>query len=351
MGSIKSKLQSNAVGVALNVMATIAFVILALTSWRRVGFVLSGVAFAGLSWRALTKGFGETITGQLLIAGGLLVEYHRARSGFSAVPVVIAGALLALLIVNQPLLETVINRPAMVIANLPGYQPVRRVLIEPKLVYSSTLVLIVVLSAGAYASWSAWPLVGLAVLATAAVAVDGLQALHQRLRGSLTEKQFRTALEAYDPAFALYFSAPDDTEYHVTMWLPYLERIGKPVRRHPARAAAVRQRSRQPTSVPVVYCPCSAVRRPGRHARHEGVLLRQQRREEQSHGAVQPADPHPAAARRQRQGVQLQPGDRDVRPDLRGRPGRHRPVRGQRRAHPAARSSTSSGARRSRRST
>lgn len=254
MGSIKSKLQSNAVGIALNVMATIAFVILALTSWRRVGFALSGVAFIGLSWRALTKGFGETITAQLLIAGGLLVEYHRALSTASAVPVVAAGALLALLIVNQPLLENVINRPAMEIANLPGYQPVRGALIEPKLLYSSTLALIAVLSVSAYASWPAWPLVGLSVLSCAAVGVVGLQALRLRLRGSQTEKQFQAALKAYDPAFALYFSAPDYTEYHVMMWLPYLERIGKPfviILREPQPFAGIAAA----TAVPVVYCP------------------------------------------------------------------------------------------------
>ncbi|WP_344354753.1 CDP-glycerol glycerophosphotransferase family protein, partial [Micromonospora lupini] len=54
--------------------------------------------------------------------------------------------------------------------------------------------------------------------------------------------------------FLLYFSAPPGSEYQVTMWLPYLERIGRPflvLVREPEFLAPIAAA----TDAPVVYCP------------------------------------------------------------------------------------------------
>ena len=62
------------------------------------------------------------------------------------------------------------------------------------------------------------------------------------------------ALRRHQPEFLLYFSAPPGSEYQVTMWLPYLERIGRPfmvVLREPEFLAPIAAA----TDAPVVYCP------------------------------------------------------------------------------------------------
>ncbi len=67
-------------------------------------------------------------------------------------------------------------------------------------------------------------------------------------------RAFRAALERYQPAFAVYFSAPPNTEFHVDMWLPYLERIGRPFVIIVREPGALR-RLGATADVPVVYCP------------------------------------------------------------------------------------------------
>ncbi|NED56143.1 CDP-glycerol glycerophosphotransferase, partial [Micromonospora aurantiaca] len=62
------------------------------------------------------------------------------------------------------------------------------------------------------------------------------------------------ALRRHQPEFVLHFSAPPGSEYQVTMWLPYLERIGRPfvvVLREPELLPAVAAATR----APVVLCP------------------------------------------------------------------------------------------------
>ena len=249
---IRSKLQSSAVLAALNVFAVAAFAVLVMTGARDTGYVFAAAALAAIALRA-RRGYGPTITAQLLVAAGLLVAYHNVLPRHS-VPIAIGGVLLTLLITEQPLLSDVINRPVIRVANLPGYRPQQSFLVPPTTLYAANVVLIAAVGVFAVASWPAWPLVALIAVVAAVAAVVGAQALRLRLRGSVTEKQFRTAMERHSPAFALYFSAPDHTEYHIEMWRPYLERLGKPwvvILREPQPFDTVAAS----TTAPVVFCP------------------------------------------------------------------------------------------------
>ena len=78
------------------------------------------------------------------------------------------------------------------------------------------------------------------------------QAFRLRCRRGLSVRN--SALAAFDAAFAFYFTAPHNTEYHVGMWYPYLERIGKPLD-HLGAGAQTARRSRPPSpGVPVLFC-------------------------------------------------------------------------------------------------
>ncbi|GAB3957571.1 hypothetical protein GCM10027614_73310 [Micromonospora vulcania] len=76
----------------------------------------------------------------------------------------------------------------------------------------------------------------------------------RRFRPATEGSAVARALRRQQPEFLLYFSAPPGSEYQVTMWLPYLRRIGRPflvVVREPEFLAPIAAA----TDAPVVYCP------------------------------------------------------------------------------------------------
>ncbi len=189
----------------------------------------------------------------MLVATGLLITYHDKVAQHTT-PMVLAAVMLALLVAEQPAARLIIARPVIRVANLAGYRPETRFLVPPRALYTANLPLIAVVGVFAIASWPVWPLVAVIAVVAALAAVVGAQAVRLRLRGSWTEKQFRSAMQRHDPAFALYFSAPEETEYHVQMWQPYLERLGKPwvmILREPFAFDTLAAS----TTAPVVYCP------------------------------------------------------------------------------------------------
>jgi hypothetical protein len=255
--SFQDKLRSYAVLVAVNAVAVAAFVVLGVTTQRPLGYALAAAAVAALYGRSRRGGFGDTVSAQALVAAGIFADAFRHDTAGPAAARLAAAAETALLLVNQPVLEFLVTRPGVKVANLPGYAPPRATLVKPKTVYTSFLGLLVVAGVIAAAGWSGWLLLAAALAVGLVAGLVGLQAIRQRLNPSLAEKPLRAALAAYDAKFALYFSAPDNTEYQVKMWLPYLERIGEPfivIHREP-KAFGPLTRLAEAGGVPVVYCP------------------------------------------------------------------------------------------------
>lgn len=253
MGGIASKLKSKALIVGLNLLATIAFVLLALTSLRSVGYALAAVTLLGLAWRASKAGFTETITASLLLASAFLIDYHRSASSVAVAPLVIAGAAVALLVADQPLLQFFVERPKIRVANLPGYQVTRDTFVPPKTLYAANLGLVALLGISAVTKITAWPIAIIAVATGAATLAAAAQAVRLRSGGLSVDKRLRKALKAYDPQFAFYFTAPPRSEYHIGMWYPYLKQVGKPF------VIILREETPLPivaamTDVPVLYC-------------------------------------------------------------------------------------------------
>jgi hypothetical protein len=245
---IKDKLLSSATAVALNTAAIIAFVLLALGSWRVAGFVAAAIALALLAWKS-----GPSVIGVLAVTCGLLAVYGRDLHHTSAA-LIVTGLLAGFVIINQPILTAIIDRTVVRAANLDGYRPDSGLMIEPERLRAATPAFAGVIGVFAAARLPVWPLAIIAGLAAATVAAVGLQAVRLRVRGGGDEARIRAALERHDARFVLHFSAPDATEYHVEMWRPYLERIGLPwaivVREEPAFTVLASD-----PRVPVVYCP------------------------------------------------------------------------------------------------
>jgi CDP-Glycerol:Poly(glycerophosphate) glycerophosphotransferase len=253
VGNIKGKLQTGAMNVALNFLAVISFATLVLSEQRLAGYLLTALALVAIFLRA--NNLRATVAAQMLLTAGLLVDYERHVDDRAALTTV--GVLLALLIINMPFVETVVKRPIIRVANLPGYETDHGLLISPNVLYSANPVWIAVLGVFAAAKLTAWPLIIPVAFGAAAVVTVSVQALRARLRGTQTEKRLRDALIQHGATFALYFTAPDETEYHIEMWRPYLERLGKPwiiVLREgkPFQKVAA---ACAPGGIPVLFCP------------------------------------------------------------------------------------------------
>ncbi len=238
----------------MTAVAVLAMIALLLASWRDTGYILAAIALAIVIWVSATAGFALTMPAQLLIVVGLLADYADS-TGHAAKPTLTAtGVVLSALVVTQPNLQELVNQQVMTVTHLPGYQRERRLVVPPRVFYVANILLIVALGISAFLRAPLWPVLVATIVACLGVGLVGAQALRLRLHGRTDTKSFRAALTAYDPKFAVYFSAPDNTEYQLTMWLPYLERIGERfvviVREAPAFARIAAK-----TTAPVMYCP------------------------------------------------------------------------------------------------
>lgn len=140
----------------------------------------------------------------------------------------ITVALLALLPVFEPHLAKVLRGRRLRCVNLPGVEvrndtliPINSILIVDLL---ATLITTIVLLAEVPISlFLILPLAALALMTIAAL--DALQ----RVRGSVNvDNELYTAVAAYQPKFILYYGVGTGSEYQVSMWIGYLERIGEP---------------------------------------------------------------------------------------------------------------------------
>jgi hypothetical protein len=252
VGAVKGKLKSKALVIGVNLLAAVAFVLLALTSQRVAGYVLAALTLAALTWRA-RRSFAETTAAALLIASAFVIDYHNVAVSAGVVPMAIAGAVIALLVANQPVLHFLMDRPKIKVANLPGYRATRDTFVPQQALYRANLALVALLGMSAVAHITAWPIAALALAAGLLTAAAAAAVARLRMGGLAMDKKLRAALEAYDPQFAFYFNAPPHSEYHVTMWYPYLRRVNKPF------IIILREAAPLPiiaglTDVPVLYC-------------------------------------------------------------------------------------------------
>jgi hypothetical protein len=251
--SYKAVLGPKAMQTAMNCVAMLAMVTLLLAAARVTGYALALVAFAAVIWIATTKSFAITMPAQVMITVGLLADYDRSAD--IARPTLLAtGIVLGATVVTQPSLQEIVNRQVMRIAHLPGYRQDRQLVVLPRILFVANIVLIAGLAVTVLTKASPWPLLIAAIIDSVGVAFVAIQALRMQLGVRTEENAFRIALNAYEPKFAVYFTGPEDTEYQLLMWLPYLERIGQRF----VVIAREKQASltfAKATSIPVIHAP------------------------------------------------------------------------------------------------
>jgi CDP-glycerol glycerophosphotransferase (TagB/SpsB family) len=165
----------------------------------------------------------------------------------------VTASVLVLVLAAEPVLRAVVNVERSFVAHLPGMPPDGELLAP--LASIPLAILAITLAGGALAELRApaliWTLLALAVgLFAGAVA---LSAARQVLLDSQRRGRLRRATRAYAPEFVVYTAFPEDASYQVTMWLPYLQRLGRKFviitrTEEPAKALA------ELVDVPVLCC-------------------------------------------------------------------------------------------------
>jgi hypothetical protein len=217
---------------------------------RAVGWVLLALAMLAVVGRAAANRRVAYPSARLLVAAGAVVHYAREVPSRTDLLVLGAGAIMLLTLHEATLRRLPSGAPMAV--NLPGLASPPR-LLSMLGVFWVNVAATVLLAACALAELPTW--VPFVVALVAAVAVVSVVVSAVRLRrsteGLLTE--LRAGLEEYAPTFYVYFSGSASSTYQVTMWLPYLDRLGEPY------AVVVRERHSlapvaEATTHPVLVC-------------------------------------------------------------------------------------------------
>ncbi|MEW1589935.1 CDP-glycerol glycerophosphotransferase family protein [Micromonospora vinacea] len=231
-------------------LAVLAFVVLALTGATGWGLALAVAALAASAAEQRIRPSADLVAETALIAAAILVGYSRRLDDGLDLALVATGlVLLGLVLLVGPLRTA--GSLEIRAANLPvrAWTPLIAGRLGTALLgLLAALALAAALALPALVALAASLLVG---AGAGAVAVD---LARRRFRPRAGAGSVAAALRRHQPEFLLYFSAPPGSEYQVTMWLPYLERIGRPflvMLREPEFLAPIAAA----TDAPVVYCP------------------------------------------------------------------------------------------------
>ncbi|MEV6799278.1 CDP-glycerol glycerophosphotransferase family protein [Micromonospora rifamycinica] len=231
-------------------LAVVAFLVVAFTGATGWGLALAVAALVAAVVERRVRPDADIVAETVLLAAGILVGYaRRLDDGFDPVLALTALALLGLVLLVGPLRDA--GNLEIRAANLPvrAWTP----LVAARLDGVLLGLLAVVAVAAAFALPAGVALAVVALVAAGCGAV-GLDLARRRFRPSGGGDPVTRALRAHQPEFLLYFSAPPGSEYQVTMWLPYLERLGRPflvLLREPEFLPTIAAATR----APVVYCP------------------------------------------------------------------------------------------------
>ncbi|TCB95905.1 CDP-glycerol glycerophosphotransferase [Micromonospora zingiberis] len=230
--------------------AVLAFVVVALTGATTWGLGLSVIALAATVWERRVRPGADGVAETTLIAAGVLVGYARQLdAGFDPALAGTALILLGLVMFTGPLRGA--GNLEVLAANLPVHTWAPQVAAR---LGDAVAGLLAVLALAALAGLPATVALVASLLVGAAAGAVAVELVRRRLRPGAGGSPMTRALRRQQPEFMLYFSAPPGSEYQATMWLPYLERIGRPfvvMLREPEALPAIAAA----TTAPVVYCP------------------------------------------------------------------------------------------------
>lgn len=241
--------------IGVQVLSVLALLLALLSLARPLLYVLLAVIVGYTWWKGRKVAWNPYLGVRVLAVASILVDAVRHDVRPTPWLLLPSAVLLLLMLVEFGVRRR--TRRSTFAVNLPDALRTRSSSIRGGPLLLLTNVLIVLLAVAVLCSPLAvgpamW--VAFAVLTVVGALLVSWLVVHdvRRRSTSAINTSVREALIAHRPTFLVYFSAPAGSTYQVTMWLPYLERLGEPfyiLTRERRHLNALRDR----TDVPIVH--------------------------------------------------------------------------------------------------
>ncbi|WP_344812427.1 CDP-glycerol glycerophosphotransferase family protein [Microlunatus aurantiacus] len=234
------------------------------TTIRAVGALAGLAALVGIlarRWsdfyprpKAGLLGYFVSVRLLLVVAVGGLFLHRRPDAGALEVAAAWTGlAVLLLLVMAEPLVKTLLGTTKVIVRHLPGVKPVPKAPLSAGWIAAGNVLAVLVAALLAALGAPGWTLLLPALATVPPTLLTTVHALRATEASKRIERDTPAALRAYAPAFVVYYATVQGARYQLGMWLPYLERLGKPyvvITRNPATVAEIARLTKAPILVP-----------------------------------------------------------------------------------------------------
>ncbi|WP_051704037.1 CDP-glycerol glycerophosphotransferase family protein [Glycomyces sp. NRRL B-16210] len=229
------KLWNHAAGSGLAVLAVAA------APLPRIGGV--AVAAAAIALLVCSRGGGlakRTVPRALAVAAVVVAGTVSAGASnlAAALPLLLSGLALLVLVSGEPLLAKVIASSYLESVHLPVRRPLPDRWFTPKRVAGAVSALTAAVVAGgaalvaSQAAWAlaiAWAGAGIAAAITAGIGFAAFTVVRVRsVPARSGDRATREAVERLRPQFLVHLAGPAESYFHLLMWLPYFDALGDP---------------------------------------------------------------------------------------------------------------------------
>lgn len=183
-----------------------------------------GTVFRRPRW---SGGIGRYQTARFVLLGAAMVHFHAV--GHLDALGITASVLSIAALGMEPILRSLNGMAAPYAENFPGHAGRNRAAFRYGWIFPLNLLGLLVLLLGVLLPGVLLPvatIVAVASIVTSAAAlIDVAHRIRERRR---FQSRLPEVLEEMSPGFYVYWNAPPRSAFQVTMWLPYLERLGVP---------------------------------------------------------------------------------------------------------------------------
>lgn len=223
--------------------AAAALASLAVTCWRRRTEVIRPTG--------QLLGYFVSVRSLLFIAVAAGYSIRRPTDAWWAY---LAAVVAIVCTLGEPSIKSMLAVKSQVAVNLPGVPPPPRQRISPGTLASAGLGVIILGAALAIIGLPGWIwliIVALVVPLNVVVLIDTVRV---RLASKNIVAQVPKALTKLRPEFVVYYAASTGARYQLGMWLPYLERLGRPffvITREQTTVGVIKDLTSAPILVPL----------------------------------------------------------------------------------------------------
>ena len=239
------------ISAVVNAVGVLATVLLIQGEHQLTAGVLTGITLIAVAVQARGRRAAHMTVRALVIVG--VASVAQSRLDHAWVTLATAALMLLLVLGETALLHLppVVGHRAIGLPTASGSQ---RLMLSASLLFRANLILAAWFAVGCWLRLPSWVILVPVLLVSVALVVLSQQAIHAWRHRTDALTRLRTSLLDYSPEFVLYFSGSAPSVQHISMWIPYLVRIGRPfvvIVREPHTLA---QLARISDDVPVVLC-------------------------------------------------------------------------------------------------